>query len=287
MKIITDDQCTGYHRAGDPERPDRVSRTQERLRTQSILPLTWAAPSTADDDALLLAHTPAHLRRLAIEQDFDADTPYHPGILDFARRSAGAALDAMAAARHGEPAFSLMRPPGHHALPDRAMGFCYLNSIAIAALAARHCGVPRVAVFDFDVHHGNGTEAILLDQEGVAFFSVHQSPCYPGTGLEDVGDNCFNFPVEPETPREEYRAVLDAALARLQEFRPDLVAVSAGFDAYKRDPLSDETLEVEDFHWLGGQLRRLNVPLFSILEGGYSKDLPELVFAYLQGLAGK
>jgi acetoin utilization deacetylase AcuC-like enzyme len=287
MTIITDDQCTGYHRDGAPERPDRVTRTQERLRTQSALPLTWAAPSTADDDVLLLAHTPAHLRRLAIPQDFDGDTPYHPGILDYARRSAGGALDAMQAARRGEPAFSLMRPPGHHALPNRAMGFCYLNSIAIATLAARQRGVPRVAVFDFDVHHGNGSEAILLDQEGVAFFSVHQSPCYPGTGREDVGENCFNFPVAPETPREDYRGVLEAALARLQEFQPSLVAVSAGFDAYKRDPLSAETLEVEDFHWLGERLRRLEVPLFSTLEGGYSKDLPELVFAYLQGLAGK
>ncbi len=121
----------------------------------------------------------------------------------------------------------------------------------------------------------------------MAFFSVHQSPCYPGTGLEDVGENCFNFPVAPETPRADYRSVLEAALARLQEFRPSLIAVSAGFDAYKRDPLSAETLEVEDFHWLGERLRRLEVPLFSTLEGGYSKELPELIFAYLQGLAGK
>lgn len=287
MKIITDVRCTGYHREGAPERPERVAGTQARLRAQTNLPITWAEPSTADDEVLLLAHTPAHIRRLAIEQDFDADTPYHPDILAYARRSAGGAVDAMESARRGEPAFSLMRPPGHHATADRAMGFCYLNSIAIAALAARQRGVPRVAVFDFDVHHGNGTEAILLDQEGVAFFSIHQSPCYPGTGQEDVGENCFNFPVAPQTLRAKHRGIFEAALGKLRDFRPDLIGVSAGFDAYKRDPLADELLEVEDFHWLGQQLRRLEVPVFSALEGGYSKDLPELVFAYLQGLEGK
>jgi acetoin utilization deacetylase AcuC-like enzyme len=287
MKIITDDRCLGYHRPGDPERPDRVGQTQARLRAQTELALTWIEPEPAADELLLLGHTEAHLRRLQIEHDFDADTPYHPGILDYARRSVGGALAAQACARRGELAFSLLRPPGHHALPQRAMGFCYLNSIAIAALAARSQGVARVAIFDFDVHHGNGTEGILLDQPGVAFYSVHQSPAYPGTGLEDVGDNCFNFPVPPDTPRLEYRAVLDAALRRLQEFQPDLVGVSAGFDAYKRDPLAEELFEIEDFHWLGQAIRQLGVPTFSVLEGGYSKDLPELVFAYLKGWSGQ
>ena len=286
MKIITDARCLGYHRPGDPERPDRVGQSQARLRAQGELALTWAEPGPASDDTLLLAHTESHLRRLEIEQDFDADTPYHPGIHDYARRSAGGALEAMNSARRGELAFSLMRPPGHHAMSHRAMGFCYLNSIAIAALEARNRGVARVAIFDFDVHHGNGTEEILLDQEGLAFFSVHQSPAYPGTGLEDIGENCFNFPVPPETPRPEYRAVLEAALAQLQAFQPDLVGVSAGFDAYKRDPLSEQLLEVEDFHWLGQAIRGLAVPTFSVLEGGYSKDLPELILAYLKGWSG-
>jgi acetoin utilization deacetylase AcuC-like enzyme len=287
MKIITDARCLGYHRPGDPERPDRVSQTQARLRAQTELTLTWAEPDPASDETLLLAHTEAHLRRLEIEHDFDADTPHHPGILDYARRSVGGALQAMESARRGELALSLMRPPGHHAMSHRAMGFCYLNCIALAALEARNRGVARVAIFDFDVHHGNGTEEILLDREGLAFFSVHQSPAYPGTGLEDVGENCFNFPVPPQTPRPEYRAVLGAALAQLQAFQPDLVGVSAGFDAYKRDPLADELLEAEDFHWLGQAIGGLGVPTFSVLEGGYSKDLPELVLAYLQGLAGQ
>jgi acetoin utilization deacetylase AcuC-like enzyme len=224
---------------------------------------------------------------LEIERDFDGDTPFFPGILDLARRSTGGALDAMDSALRGEPAFSLMRPPGHHAEPERAMGFCYLGSLAIAALEARRRGFERVAIFDFDVHHGNGTEAILLNVPGTAFFSIHQSPCFPGTGLQDDGDNCFNFPVEPDTPRAAYRAVLETALRRLQDFRPQLIGVSAGFDAYVRDPLAQEELEVEDFHWLGQALGQLGVPVFGVLEGGYSRDLPELIFAYLKGLMGK
>ncbi|MBI3880824.1 MAG: histone deacetylase [Verrucomicrobia bacterium] len=219
--------------------------------------------------------------------DFDGDTPAHPDIFDHASRSVGAALAALAAARQGETVFSLMRPPGHHATSDRVMGFCYFNNIAIAALEALATGAKRVAVFDFDVHHGNGTEAILVDRPGAAFFSIHQHPCYPGTGTGDVGKNCFNFPVAPRTPRDEYRKVLTRALDGLKKFKPEIVFVSAGFDAYVRDPLAQETLEAEDFHWLGENVRTLGVPAVSLLEGGYSTALPDLIFAYLQGLAGK
>jgi acetoin utilization deacetylase AcuC-like enzyme len=287
VKIITDERCTGYRRPGHPERPARISSTLEKLQGQKELALEWLRPGGAVAEASLLrAHAPEHLARLRIPEDFDADTPYYPHIADFARQSVAAALEALKLARAGEAAFSLMRPPGHHATRHHAMGFCYLNNIAIAVLEALATGAKRVAVFDFDVHHGNGTEAILLDQPGAAFFSVHQHPCYPGTGTAHVGPNCFNFPVAPQTPRADYRQVLERALDELKRFRPDLVAVSAGFDAYARDPIAQETLEVEDFHWLGQRLRGLGVPLFSLLEGGYSAELPELIFAYLKGLSG-
>jgi acetoin utilization deacetylase AcuC-like enzyme len=166
------------------------------------------------------------------------------------------------------------------------MGFCYLNSIAMAALEAQAAGYRRVAVFDFDVHHGNGTEEILLDKAGLAFISVHQSPAYPFTGLANRGGNCLNFPVAPGTPRQEYRAILSRALAELKNFGPDMIAVSAGFDAYRGDPLAEGTLEAEDFQWLGEMIRGLQVPAFSILEGGYSAELPQLILAYLRGLNG-
>jgi acetoin utilization deacetylase AcuC-like enzyme len=284
MKIITDERCTGYSHPGHPERPERISRTLQKLRDQTEIPITWAKPAPAPDEPLLRAHSADHIARLDDPNDFDADTPWFPKIADYARASAGAALEALRAARAGETAFSLMRPPGHHATKHRAMGFCYLNNIAIAVLEALATGAKQVAVFDFDVHHGNGTEAILLNQPGAVFFSIHQFPCYPGTGRANAGNNCFNYPVPPQLPRAEYRHVLHSALEHLQSFKPDLVAVSAGFDAYARDPLAQETLEAEDYYWLGQSLRGLDVPVLSLLEGGYSDDLPELIFAYLKGL---
>jgi len=287
VRIITDERCTGYSHPGHPERPERILASWERLRAQTELPISWSTPGPCDDAAVLRAHTAEHLARLNRLENFDEDTPAYPNLAAYARASVGAALDALKAARAGETVFSLMRPPGHHATRNRAMGFCYLNNVAIAALEALATGAKRVAVFDFDVHHGNGTEAILLNNPDAAFFSIHQFPCYPGTGTRNLGGNCFNYPVPPQTPRGEYRHILTSALEHLQTFKPGLVAVSAGFDAYARDPLAQGSLETEDFYWLGQSLRNLGVPLFNLLEGGYSADLPELILAYLKGVDGK
>ena len=308
MILITDEHCTAYAKAGHPERPHRITSTVELLKQQTELALDWRTPTTVRDEQILRAHTPAMLARLEAPENFDADTPFFNGISQHARASVAAALDALKFAREGKNVFSLMRPPGHHATRETSMGFCYLNNIAIAALeavapsspsplggergegekaTASSTGFKRVAVFDFDVHHGNGTEDILLNQPGIEFFSVHQHPAYPNTGAANRGRNCFNYPVAPDASRETYRAALTQALADLKNFRPDLIAVSAGFDAYARDPLADAPLLAEDFHWLGQSLHKLDVPMFSLLEGGYSRDLPELIFAYLKGVAGK
>jgi acetoin utilization deacetylase AcuC-like enzyme len=287
MKIITDESCTSYSHPGHPERPERVLATVRKFTSQIELDLAWARPGPVEDATLLRAHSADHLERLNEPEDFDNDTPYFPNIATLARASVGAALEALKSARAGESVFSLMRPPGHHATRHRAMGFCYLSNMAITVLEALATGSKRVAVFDFDVHHGNGTEAILVNKPGAVAFSIHQSPCYPGTGDRNVGDNCFNYPVPPRLPREEYRAVLTSALDRLKKFKPDIIGVSAGFDAYARDPLAQETLEAEDFHWLGQAFRQMGIPFFSLLEGGYSDDLPELIFAYLLGCEGK
>ena len=300
VKIITDERCADYSRYGHPERPARITATVERLKNQNELPIEWksgtgilpvsneqAGSLSHFDQQILRAHSPEMLARLKIPKDFDADTPAYENISNHARESVAAALDALKMACAGKNVFSLMRPPGHHATREQSMGFCYLNNIAIAVLDAVATGMKRVAVFDFDVHHGNGTEDILLNREGVAFFSIHQFPAYPGTGEKNAGKNCFNYPVEPSAPRETYRATLARALNDLKNFQPELLAVSAGFDAYTRDPLADGTLLAEDFHWLGKELRALKIPFFSLLEGGYSRDLPELIFAYLKGVDGK
>ena len=287
MIIITDEHCAGYSLHGHPERPQRITSTVERLKGQTELPLVWSAPGVAANEQILRAHSPEMLERLNVPEDFDGDTPFFDGIGDYARASVAAALEALKLAREGKTVFSLMRPPGHHATREKSMGFCYLNNIAIAVLEAAATGSKRVAVFDFDVHHGNGTEDILLNRPGIEFFSVHQHPAYPNTGAANRGRNCFNYPVAPSASRETYRAALTHALDDLKHFRPDLVAVSAGFDAYVRDPLADGTLLAEDFYWVGQELSALKIPFFSLLEGGYSRDLPELIFAYLKGVERK
>ena len=286
MNVITDERCLAYHSPGHPERPARVKDTLAKLRAQDELEIEWHAPRLPSNEILERGHSAGHLEALkGPPSDFDGDTPAYPDIDAHARRAVGGALAAMDMALAGKTAFSLLRPPGHHATQDRAMGFCYLSSVALTALHGARALGKRVAVFDFDVHHGNGSEALLMNQDSVAFFSVHQHPCYPGTGVKDVGTNCFNFPVPPRTPREEYRQVLGRALAALVKWGPDLIAVSAGFDAYVHDPIAQETLLAEDFRDLGARIRRQGIPFYSVLEGGYSDDLPDLVMAYLLGIA--
>ncbi len=284
MHIITDERCLDYRATGHPERPERVDATLALLRLQDKPRFRWASPREPSRVALERGHTPSHLERLSDPAGpFDGDTPAYPGIADHALRAAGGAFAALELALEGERAMSLMRPPGHHATRDRAMGFCYLGSVGLSALhAARELG-RRVAVFDFDVHHGNGTEDLLLGAPETAFFSVHQHPCYPGTGLRHRGDNCFNFPVAPRLPRPEYLRSLEEALEAMIAWKPDLIAVSAGFDAYRGDPLAEGTLEEEDFRWLGKRIAAAGLPFYSVLEGGYSRELPRLALAWIQG----
>jgi acetoin utilization deacetylase AcuC-like enzyme len=287
MLVIHDPRCAEFGSPARPENATRVLRSAEYLRRE-FPNWTWQSELPGvTDETLLLAHSRKHLARLAVPEDFDPDTPFVPEIAAHARRAAAAALAASAHAVAGKgPVFSLMRPPGHHATTDQAMGFCYLNPVAVAALAARRdLGVRRVAVWDFDVHHGNGTEAILQGREGFLFCSVHQSPCYPGTGLRDFG-NVRNWPVPPRAPRPVHLQALRASLDAVCAFRPDLILVSAGFDAYAGDPLAEMMLEAGDFAQLGHWLRESGVPAASILEGGYSAELPRLIGSYLRAWAG-
>jgi acetoin utilization deacetylase AcuC-like enzyme len=278
--IFYDPQCAEYSRPGHPERPDRIQRTVPLLESRHP-GWEWRAPGAVMDDVLLRAHTRAHLDRVkSATEDFDADTAAHPGIYEHAARAAGAAVAVARTALHGQRAFSLMRPPGHHAMRDRAMGFCYFSNIAIAALDALANGAERVAIWDFDAHHGNGTEDIVANNPRIGFASIHQFPGYPGTGTRSFG-NIHNLPVRPLTPRSEHVAEVCRAIDQLVAFKPDLLLVSAGFDAYAGDPITEMTLEPEDFATFGGWLGETNIPAGAILEGGYSDELPELVDAFL------
>ncbi len=282
--LIYDEQCAAYAASGHPERPQRVLSSAARLREQTKISFEWHAPRLAPREAILRAHRLAHHDAVATQnQAFDEDTPSHEGIYHHALRAAGGAMDAMTHATGGKKAFSLLRPPGHHATPERAMGFCYFNSMGIAVLEAVHQKGLRVAVFDFDVHHGNGTEEMLLGCPETLFVSVHQSPCYPGTGLVHRPPNARNYPIRPHTTAKDHRKALLRALEDVHAFQPDLVGVSAGFDAYRLDPLAQASLEIEDYLWIGEQVALLPSPAFAILEGGYSEDLGQLVEAFLLG----
>jgi len=310
MIIFHDPHCAEYSAPGYPERPERITRTVTVLKDQ-YRNWEWREPRAATDEELLRAHSREHLARIAAAtDDFDSDTPAYPKIDTYARQSAGAAIEAARAALGGEHTFCLMRPPGHHATRDRAMGFCYFSNVAVAALdalavagtggagsepdkhsrstiaATTKTRVERVAIWDFDAHHGNGTEAIVVNNPRIRFASIHQFPAYPGTGVKSF-TNIDNYPVAPFTRRNEHVDVAKRALEKLIAFKPELILVSAGFDAYARDPLVQMTLEREDFAMFGEWLRKIDIPTAAILEGGYSNELPELIDAFLASWMGE
>ena len=280
MTIFYDPCCLEYSRPGHPERPERIAHTAPLL-ADTHPDWKWYRPHAATDEELLRAHSRQHIEHISTaEEEFDLDTPFYPNIATYARHSAGAAIEATRTALRGGSAFSLMRPPGHHATRDCAMGFCYFSNVSIAALDALESGAQRVAIWDFDGHHGNGTEAIVAHNGRIQFASIHQFPAYPGTGAKPFA-NIHNYPVAPFTARNEVADIAEAALAKLIAFKPDLLLVSAGFDAYAHDPLLQLTLEHEDFANFGKWLHNIDIPAAVVLEGGYSDELPELIDAFL------
>lgn len=273
--------------AGHPERPERIAAVLEALRAPELTLLVhWIEASPANRGDLARVHSAAYLDALeALDARgggaLDPDTVLGSRSWEAALAAAGVAIGAVEAARAGvggvRTAFGLTRPPGHHACPERAMGFCFLNNVAIAARHAQEQGCGRVLIVDWDVHHGNGTQAAFEADPSVRFVSMHQYPWYPGTGAAEergVG-NIFNVPRPPGLPRAQYlRDFLAAVDAALAGWRPDLVLVSAGFDSLAGDPLGGFTLEPEDLaEWTTALRGRAGAaPVAVVLEGGYRLD---------------
>ena len=272
---------------GHAEQPARLRVVLEALDHDRYAAVDRIEAPRATGEQLLRVHTADYIQRIFAAvphegtQQLDADTFVSSGSVEAALRAAGAAVAAVDAVMTGaaQHAFCVVRPPGHHATRDAAMGFCLFNNVAVAAAhALSEYGLKRVAIADFDVHHGNGTQAIFERERRVLFASSHQSPLYPDSGGEDergVG-NIFNGTLSPGAGSHEFRELwTQRLLPALHAFKPQLVLVSAGFDAHRDDPLADLRLGPEDFAWITDQLvslarRHADGRLVSTLEGGYN-----------------
>jgi acetoin utilization deacetylase AcuC-like enzyme len=281
MEIFYSEKCLTYQAPGHPESPERLRSAASGLKSEGFLLMPPVPCSEAD---LLLVHDSRMVKAVREGTFFDPDTPALPGIFEHAALAAGSAICAMRVAAGGGCAFSLMRPPGHHATRNRVMGFCYFNNVAVASarFLADHPG-KRMAVLDIDCHHGNGTEDIFLGRERILYVSLHQSPLYPGTGL-DSAMNCLNFPLPPFTEENIYLGTLKTACKKILEFHPDIIGVSAGFDTYENDPLARLKLKISTYEKIGAEIAGMNRPLFMVMEGGYAENLSDCVYRFIEGI---
>jgi len=290
-------RSNGYH----PERPERLEAARAAVE-RSELSFAPVAPRAATDEELLRVHDPRFvewLRTLDGEHGYiDADTYVGPESIAVAKLAAGGTVALVDALLDGpvKRGVALVRPPGHHARPDHAMGFCLINNVAVAAAHARARGLSRIAIVDWDVHHGNGTQDAFYDDPSVLYVSTHQFPFYPGTGAAlERGDGegtgyTVNVPLTAGGGDGLYRAAFErVVLPVLEEYRPELVLVSAGFDASARDPLAEMALSADAFGWMARALRNVadasaGGRMALVLEGGY--DLVALEAGLLSATRG-
>lgn len=286
-----------------PEAPARLSAVTDALADASDLELEILKAPLIEAADLARVHTDryvAALEKAAPEtgaRPLDEDTWLSPGSMTAARRAAGAVVAAVrrVAAGEGERAFCAVRPPGHHAGAETPMGFCILSNVAIGAKVARAEGLARVAVVDFDVHHGNGTQDLFAADPTLFLASIHKSPAWPYTGDPSetgAAHNIANATVPPMAPREAWRRAFEGLIEKLDAFAPELILVSAGFDAHARDPLAEQQLEAEDYAWATRAIvsvaqSKSRGRVVSSLEGGYDlAALGQSALAHVRALQG-
>ena len=285
--LITTDTYQNHNTGnGHPEKIDRVSVVIDNFKKLNNQNLIWEKPKKFDLNLLKSTHTSDYIDFVGNSfpskglEFLDGDTIVSPGSKDATTDAVGSiitAIDGVIEKKY-KNAFCAVRPPGHHAEKDKAMGFCIYNNVAVGATyLIEKFNFKRVAIIDFDVHHGNGTQDIFYNNEKVLYISTHQFPYYPGSGSESEKgkfNNVFNLPLEAGTNSEQYLNAYDYALNKLKEFKPEFILFSAGFDAHKNDPLAQLKLETEDFHTITKRTLQLakeysNGQVVSILEGGY------------------
>ena len=287
--IISHKDCLSHiEPTGHPEQVMRLLEVIKRLKFEEFKNLIWKEAPIATNEQILLGHSKKYVEFIENIQKsnhithLDADTYFGKGSLNAAKRGVGANISAVNAVMSGDfnNAFSAIRPPGHHAETEKAMGFCIFGNVAIAAkYAIENHKLKRVAVVDFDVHHGNGTQEILWDDPNVLFVSTHQMPLWPGSGThEEHGkhQNILNIPIQANTDGPAFRQKFDEIiLPRLDSYKPEILIISAGFDAHYKDPLANIELMTEDYEWITHRLcdiadEHADGRIISSLEGGYN-----------------
>ena len=282
MKVLYSEEFLKYSEPGHPESPERVKAIKEFLQKKGMG--GFISPFPCSEEDLLLAHTEDLVKRVKENNFYDPDTPDIHNIYYYATLSCGSAINAASLAINGEIAFSLARPPGHHAGRNTLGGFCYFNNMAVAVKKVLKEHGLKVAVLDIDGHHGNGTEEILRDNEGVIYISIHQYPAYPGTGSASFS-NCYNFPVFPESTAKNYMEKFAKALSLIKEFSPDLLGISLGFDGHRSDPLLSLPLEDTHYYQMAGQISTITKNIFLLLEGGYNvSTVGNTCYCFINGL---
>lgn len=283
VKLIYSEKFLEYSEPGHYESPARLLAVSDFLRKKTDS-FEFVQPVPCDEEDLLLAHTPDLVGRVKKNDFFEPYTPNVRYIYSYALLSCGAAVQAACLALDGEFSFSLGRPPGHHAGKNTLGGSCYFNGMAVAVKKIMKEKGLRVAVLDIDGHHGNGTEEILKGENGVIFVSLHQSSAFPGTGTVSFG-NCYNFPVLPGTCATDYMNRFAEAVGIIRDFSPDVLGISAGFDAHERDPLLNLSLRDTHYYAMGKELVGLTPRIFAVMEGGYNVEtIGNTCYCFINGL---